>query len=62
MSLGNFLSSLAHPEITRQIPFVLKYIYYDWIKDDIARMEYADYNTVIIKNVMDYDIEYFSVF
>ena len=55
MSQGNFPRSLTQNSITRQIYFELKYIDYDKIKDEIARMARVEYNTSIRRNVMNVD-------
>ena len=52
---GNFLRSLTQPKITRQRHFKLTDIEYDRIKNKIARMEHADYNTDIKINVLNVD-------
>ena len=63
LPLGNFLRSLTQPEITRQRPFKLTDIKFDWIKCEISSIERVYYNNVIGKNVMNVDdIEDFAIF
>ena len=58
---GNFLRSLTQPEITIQRPFKLADIEYDQINDESTSMECLEYNTSIVRNIMDvYDIEDFE--
>ena len=58
---GNFLRSLTQPEITRQTTFELMDIEYDQINDESTSMECLEYNTSIVRNIMDvYDIEDFE--
>ena len=57
---GNYLHSLMHAPITRQIPFKHTDIEYDIKKDEITRIEYVYYNTDIGQNIMNkYDIQDF---
>ena len=43
------------PEITRKISFELIEFKYDRIKDEIAMMKHAEYNTAIGQDVMNED-------
>ena len=59
--VGNYQYSLTQHEIIRQIIFELMEIQYDRIKDRITRMEHAEYDTSMGRNVMNVDDkEYFA--